>query len=282
MRIQTHRDARAKVLSQALESIRLLKSLQWEEFAVEVISKSREHEYRAQIFRSTCLGANGVLAQLAQVLGPVAAFSVLILVAGRPLTASTAFTSLAWFNILRRPLNLLPQACTSLLDCLVSWDRLEALFLWEETTPCLTYHEDPYQAPQRKYSVELRKCSFAWSRDDHPVLRDIDFRAKKGEFIVIVGPVGSGKSSFLSSLIGDCLEVGRGSMAIRGSIAYVGQTPWLMNSTVKQNIVFCQKGEEMQVDDERFWATVKACQMEYDVARFPGWLVDCGLYHSCL
>ena len=41
--------------------------------------------------------------------------------------------------------------------------------------------------------------------DSIQVLKEVDFQIKKGEFVCIVGDVGSGKSSLLSALIGDLL-----------------------------------------------------------------------------
>ena len=41
--------------------------------------------------------------------------------------------------------------------------------------------------------------------EDLIVLKSIDIWIKKGEFVAIIGEVGSGKSSIISSLIGDML-----------------------------------------------------------------------------
>ena len=43
--------------------------------------------------------------------------------------------------------------------------------------------------------------------DDTPILKGIDLEIKKGEFVCIIGDVGSGKSSLLSSIIGDLIYV---------------------------------------------------------------------------
>lgn len=36
-------------------------------------------------------------------------------------------------------------------------------------------------------------------------LRNVDLRVKKGEFVCVIGDVGSGKSSLLSAIIGDMI-----------------------------------------------------------------------------
>ena len=57
---------------------------------------------------------------------------------------------------------------------------------------------------KRKKKEELEKKR---KMDNVVVLRDIDLKIKKGEFVCIVGKVGSGKSSLLSAMIGDLLPL---------------------------------------------------------------------------
>lgn len=52
---------------------------------------------------------------------------------------------------------------------------------------------------------------------------------------MIIGKVGSGKTAFLDSLIG---EMFGGISKIEGKKAYVGQNPWVFEGTVKENILF--------------------------------------------
>ena len=49
-----------------------------------------------------------------------------------------------------------------------------------------------------------------------------------------------------------------------GDVAYVPQAPWIMNATVRDNILF---GRE--VDEERFRSIVKACSLEHDIQVLP-------------
>lgn len=68
-------------------------------------------------------------------------------------------------------------------------------------------------------------------------LARISFEAKQGELIAIVGQVGSGKSSVLGGLLGD-MKLCIGKIAVKGSIAYMGQRPFIQNSTLRDNITF--------------------------------------------
>lgn len=68
-------------------------------------------------------------------------------------------------------------------------------------------------------------------------LARISFEARQGELIAIVGQVGSGKSSVLGGLLGD-MKLCIGKIAVKGSIAYMGQRPFIQNSTLRDNITF--------------------------------------------
>ena len=49
-------------------------------------------------------------------------------------------------------------------------------------------------------------------------LKDIDLEIKKGEFVIIVGKVGAGKSSVLSSVFGDMLYVPEQEIKFAGGL----------------------------------------------------------------
>ena len=62
----------------------------------------------------------------------------------------------------------------------------------------------------------------------------LNLKIKEGELVAIIGAVGSGKSSFVQSMIGD-LEKLSGSCEVYGKLAYVPQQAWIMNKTVGKN-----------------------------------------------
>jgi len=53
----------------------------------------------------------------------------------------------------------------------------------------------------------------------------------------ICGPVGCGKTSLLSAILGE-LQVQEGTVDVNGKLAYVPQQAWIFHDTVRENILF--------------------------------------------
>ncbi|KAA6361845.1 MAG: putative ABC transporter C family member 2, partial [Streblomastix strix] len=92
----------------------------------------------------------------------------------------------------------------------------------------------------------------------YPTLYDITFRLPKGSLTMVVGAVGSGKSSIGAALIGD-IEKQSGIIRIDGSIAYCPQTAWINNNTIRGNITFGSG-----FNQKRYNEVVRICALEPD------------------
>jgi len=68
-------------------------------------------------------------------------------------------------------------------------------------------------------------------------LKNIGFKAGPGELVAVVGSVGAGKSSLLSALLGE-MAMSDGTMLVNGRIGYVPQQAWIINATLRENILF--------------------------------------------
>lgn len=93
-------------------------------------------------------------------------------------------------------------------------------------------------------------------------LNSINFKILKGAIVAIVGPVGSGKSSLLSALIGEMSRTS-GTVTFRGSVAYCQQIAWIQNSTVRENILFGKPFNQAKYDE-----TIRVCALAADFAQF--------------
>jgi ABC-type transport system involved in cytochrome bd biosynthesis fused ATPase/permease subunit len=97
----------------------------------------------------------------------------------------------------------------------------------------------PSQTEKPKSDLEETQVGLKEASNHDGTLKDINLEVKRGELAVVVGRVGSGKSSLLSGILGEMFtseaEVEGGVSSIelfvsRSNIAYCAQTPWIMNA----------------------------------------------------
>ena len=95
------------------------------------------------------------------------------------------------------------------------------------------------------------------------VLSSLKFSLRRGTLAMVVGPVGSGKTSLLMTLLHE-LPVARGSLrvkpSLRASSAFVGQQPYVQSGTVLENILF-----GLPHDDARFRRVLRSCALGPDI-----------------
>ncbi|CAF4534461.1 unnamed protein product [Rotaria magnacalcarata] len=111
----------------------------------------------------------------------------------------------------------------------------------------------------------MENSSFRWSNlvDDPIILKNINMQIEHGSLIAFVGMVESGKSSILAALLGEINKV-HGHVSISGTIAYVPQTAWIMNTTLKENILF---GRDF--DRHLYNRVIEACALKQDLDMLP-------------
>ncbi|MCI4379410.1 hypothetical protein PGIGA_G00227900 [Pangasianodon gigas] len=94
-------------------------------------------------------------------------------------------------------------------------------------------------------------------------LHCIDLTIQKGKLVGICGSVGSGKTSLISAILGQ-MTLLEGTVAVDGNFAYVAQQAWILNATLRDNILFGKDYEE-----ERYQAVLSACSLRLDLAILP-------------
>jgi ATP-binding cassette, subfamily C (CFTR/MRP), member 1 len=112
----------------------------------------------------------------------------------------------------------------------------------------------------------LKNASFGWDENkDRAALRDVSVEVHRSTLTFVVGPVASGKSTILKSLLGEAyLHGGTIDVTCVGNIAYCDQDAWILNQTIRENIV------AFSGYTEGFYKTViKACQLDEDLSHLP-------------
>jgi ABC-type multidrug transport system fused ATPase/permease subunit len=123
--------------------------------------------------------------------------------------------------------------------------------------------------PRREPLAALEIEAFDAVHDDGTVgVSDVDLTVRAGELVLLLGPVGSGKSSLLASLAGlvdhtgslrwNGAEIGDPQVFLRPSqVAYVAQVPRVLSGTFADNVrLDHERGLDAPVDDARLSAAV--------------------------
>lgn len=258
--LMKQKDKRTKLMNEILSGIKVLKLYAWEksfEGRVEDIRGSEINSLKVQAYLSAAV----IFAfTAAPFLVALASFAVFVLIdPTNVLDANKAFVSLSLFNILRVPMAFLPMLITFTAMFFVSLARINKYLRCEELDPDAVHHDTSEEDP-----VVMSEGTFAWSKTLAPTLHDVSVRVPKGSLLAVVGSVGSGKSSFLSALLGDMIRL-RGRVNINGSVAYCPQQAWIQNASVKSNILFGER-----CDQARYEQVLEACALQPDLAILPG------------
>ncbi|XP_040491210.1 multidrug resistance-associated protein 1 isoform X6 [Ursus maritimus] len=286
------KDNRIKLMNEILNGIKVLKLYAWELAFKDKVLAIRQEELKV-LKKSAYLAAVGTFTWVCTpFLVALSTFAVYVTVdKNNILDAQKAFVSLALFNILRFPLNILPMVISSIVQASVSLKRLRIFLSHEELEPdsierrpikdgvcigslCAT--EAPLgfgcEAPGSRSSAEpgrgansisVKNATFTWARSEPPTLSGITFSIPEGSLVAVVGQVGCGKSSLLSALLAEMDKV-EGHVAVKGSVAYVPQQAWIQNDSLRENILF---GRQLQ---ERYYnAVIEACALLPDLEILP-------------
>ena len=158
----------------------------------------------------------------------------------------------------------------------VSLKRLEA-FLKSNEQPEATFMPPAAKGPITRRWVDLSGCGdvgevavevhgdFAWHTDAGVVLPGLRLNIAAGSLTAIVGPTGSGKSSILSSIVGLMQRVAGTETLVHGRLALVPQTPFIINATIRDNILFGSA-----FDEGRYAAAIRVASLIPDLEALPG------------
>lgn len=261
-------DKRIQKLNEAFQAIRIIKFFSWEENFEKDIQNTRDKELNMLLKRSIVWALSSLVWFITPSIVTSASFAVYIYVQGQTLTTPVAFTALSLFALLRNPLDMLSDMLSFVIQSKVSLDRVQE-FLNEEET------KKYEQLTVSRNKLGLQNATFTWDKNNQDFkLKNLTIDFKIGKLNVIVGPTGSGKTSLLMGLLGE-MELLNGKVFVpslnpreelvveadgmTNSIAYCSQAAWLLNDTVRNNILF-----NASYNENRYNAVISACGLKRD------------------
>ncbi|KAG4444331.1 hypothetical protein IFR05_000205 [Cadophora sp. M221] len=202
---------------------------------------------------------------------PVMTFAV----TSRTLNSTTIFTSMSYLLLLADTLSYIFQNTPDLLAAFTCLERIQEFL---EQDPRTDYRTPRYNAEtigeshdetQIKfgYAVSITNGSFGWE-SGKMTLNRINLCIPTSQLTLVVGPVGSGKSTLCKALLGE-VPVVEGqviidSRTVSRRIGYCDQVPYLSNISIKNNIIGFSNFQE-----SRYEEAIRATMLELDFAMLP-------------
>ncbi|OWZ06925.1 Multidrug resistance protein ABC transporter [Phytophthora megakarya] len=242
---------RVKLTNEVLLGIRVIKFYAWEDSINETIRQIRDEEVALMRRYNYLRLTNAVLMFLAPTILNMVCFLVYILL-DNTLDVATAFVILALTNACKMAFSIFANASVAVSEAITSTGRLSNFLVSGEV------EESPHEfnLEHDKAIISFEDADFQWVEDTPtPTLSNISFTLQPGTLTVIVGPVGSGKSSLVNAILGEMHQL-RGTRVVHGDAAYASQQAWIQNQTVRDNILF-----GAPYDAEHYRRVITACQL---------------------
>ncbi|XP_051141825.1 ABC transporter C family member 5-like isoform X2 [Andrographis paniculata] len=255
-KLMAAKDDRMRKTSECLRNMRILKLQAWEDRYRVMLEEMRSLEFKylrkalySQAFITFIFWSSPIFVS-------AITFGTCILLGGQ-LTAGSVLSALATFRILQEPLRNFPDLVSMMAQTKVSLDRIEGFLqeeeMEEDATITLPWGVSPV-------AIEIKNGNFSWGKSPATMtLSDIQIKVEKGMRVAICGMVGAGKSSFLSSILGEIPKIS-GEVRICGSVAYVSQSAWIQSGNIEENILFGSPK-----DKARYKSVIRACSLKKDL-----------------
>nr|XP_039260104.1 multidrug resistance-associated protein 4-like [Styela clava] len=254
-------DKRIRLMNEVITGMRIIKMYAWEKpFAKHVLNTRRKEVQK--ILLSSSLKAFNFCFYACQ--DKILTFVTLLtyVALGGTITASKIFIVMGLSSSLKPSTTCFALAIEYMSTTNVSMKRIQKYLLMEEFADIgnnLRSNSD-----QEVY-VELENFTAKWELNDDAnerfdiALNCVNVRVEAGKLVAVIGPVGSGKSSLLSAILGE-LPAAEGRATVYGNVVYSNQVPWIFSGTVRENILL---GAEF--DEVRYQEVIHACCLNKDL-----------------
>ena len=265
-------DERLNLMGEVLKAAQLIKLYAWEDSFTTKVHAVRQREIVAIRNTAYVKAVNIAYAGVLPVFTSLCTFAFHVFAMGEVLTAQQAYAVVGLFNVARFPLSVIPNAVRNAAEALVSFRRFNTFLSREEIISSELLEPLPFD--QDLPVIDIRNARFTRAPRERNA-RSTTTAVSSGEILieklvcpvgsltVVVGQVGSGKTSLLSGCVLGTMRMVSGEGKLRGRVAYVSQRPWVFSGSVKENICMSRA-----FDADKFKRIVHVCQLEPDLEAF--------------
>ena len=271
--------ARIGIVNEWLNNMRSIRILGWTTLFEQKIIKARKAETLNRLNMVTNGSTLNSISYSSPFFINLIAVYFLIKAEGKLITPGEIFSLLWIFGvILTRPMRMLPMLFVTVSDCYTSIKRVEKYLNTESEAEVAVIPTcaNRITAPS-EFAIMTKNLSL--EINGRQLLKNISLNIKQGEFIAIVGEVGSGKSLLFNALLGflqcqfeECkingLDIESLSLQERRQIfAYVPQDLFIMNANLRDNISLNYNTEP--IHDSEILKALELAQFNLENEKIP-------------
>ncbi|NXQ70784.1 MRP4 protein, partial [Quiscalus mexicanus] len=249
-------DVRIRTMNEVISGMKIIKMYAWEKSFAELVNGLRRKEI-AMVMKSSYLrGLNLASFFVASKITVFMTFLAYVLL-GNVISASRVFVAVSLYGAVRLTVTLFfPSAVERVSESVISIRRIKNFLMLDE----VSHFQPQLHGSNENIILHVQDLTCFWDKTlETPTLQQISFTVRRGELLAVIGPVGAGKSSLLSAILGE-LPKDKGSINVTGRIAYVSQQPWVFSGTVRSNILF-----DKEYEKEKYENVLKVCALKKDL-----------------
>ncbi|XP_057653050.1 ATP-binding cassette sub-family C member 4-like [Diorhabda carinulata] len=256
-------DERVRLMDEVISGVQVIKMYAWEKPFEKLIKYARKAELKI-VTKSSYVRALFMTFNLFTTRAALFATLLTMVLTDQQITAAKVFVFMSYFNTLSQTMSaMFVRGIAEIAELFVAIRRVQSFLLNEEFHTVIKCQNNNEKIFFNKTLISLKDLTVKWNlatKDN--ALKKINLDVNVGKLVGIIGPVGSGKSSLLQTILGE-LEVVHGSIEVNGTISYASQEPWVFAATIRQNITF---GSDF--DKKKYNEVVKSCTLEKDFKQF--------------
>eukprot|EP01084_Bolivina_argentea_P015711 29449_1 len=255
-------DERVNFLSEMLNGIRIIKYYSWEIPLKRVINNIRKKEINA--FKSVYKWRS-LLSTFINYIPhiTIAAIIIIQILLHKPINVVEIYLLISFINATRRSVEFIGNI-DFIINGVIAIHRIQTFFNLDDHT--ITINEE--EKTENDILIKISNASFQHSPDSNSnMLRNINLEIRKKELIAVIGSVGSGKTTLCKSLLGETHFVNNPLSSFNNQLntAFVGQQYFLMNGTIRKNIIM-----DFEFDINIYNKVLDAAALIHDLQLLPG------------
>ena len=263
------------VVQETLGALRVVKAFGGEQRETDRFAQRSREGVVARIRMALTEGRYGLLVGLTTALGTGAVLFIGVQhVQANLLTLGQLLMAVTYLGQLYEPLKTVSKKAATLQSYLASAERAFALL---DQQPEVPERPDARPLERARGGLEFRGVTFAYGRDQRPVLQDISFELQPGTRLGVVGAPGAGRTTLIS-LLTRFYDPTPGAILLDGvdlrdyklddlrrQFAVVLQDPVLFSVSIAENIGYAAPGASR----EQIVAAAQAANAHDFIARLP-------------